>query len=74
MKLILSIITVFTCSIGFGQIPNGYYDSAIGFTGVPLKAQLNLIIKDHVQASCYGGYTRRYRQWICGKKQNPQIK
>ena len=49
MKSLLSIIIVLTHSIGFGQIPNGYYDSAIGYTGDSLKAKLNLIIKDHVQ-------------------------
>ena len=49
MKLLLSIIIVLTHSNGFGQIPNGYYDSAIGFTGEALKTKLNLIIKDHTE-------------------------
>lgn len=49
MKLLLSIITVLTFSIGIGQIPNGYYDSAIGYTGDSLKSKLNYIIKDHTE-------------------------
>lgn len=49
MKLLLTTIIVLTCSIGFGQIPNGYYDSAIGYTGDSLKTKLNLIIKNHTE-------------------------
>ena len=49
MKQLLSIITILICSFTFGQIPSGYYDPAIGYTGEPLKTQLNLIIKDHTE-------------------------
>ena len=48
MKLLFSLYVFLICSITFGQIPNGYYDAAEGFTGSDLKTQLNLIIKDHI--------------------------
>jgi endonuclease I len=31
------------------KIPIGYYESAVGLKGEPLKTQLNLIIKDHIE-------------------------
>ncbi len=40
---------LFTCFIGslcFGQVPNGYYNSAVGLTGYPLKTALKNIIDD----------------------------
>lgn len=49
MKSLLSITLISLSSVLYSQIPVGYYDSAIGFTGVNLKTKLNLIIKDHIQ-------------------------
>ena len=49
MKLILTFFFVLILHIGIGQIPSGYYDSAIGYLGEPLKTQLNLIIKNHTE-------------------------
>ena len=42
------IILLFTIS-SFGQIPTGYYDSAIELTGEELKTELYNIIKDHTE-------------------------
>lgn len=47
-QLLLSSLLLAT-TFSFGQIPQGYYDSAQGFTGDTLKTALNLIIKDHTQ-------------------------
>jgi endonuclease I len=33
-------------TIGFAQVPSGYYDNAIGLEGYPLKSALKLIIDD----------------------------
>ena len=43
MKKIYSIITILITSIGFAQIPTGYYNTATG-TGYALKTQLKKII------------------------------
>ena len=47
MKLFFTATVILTLQVCFGQIPNGYYDSAFGHKGESLKTQLNLIIKDH---------------------------
>jgi endonuclease I len=49
MIKLLPFIYIFCSTICFGQIPLGYYDAALGYTGEPLKAQLHLIIKDHIE-------------------------
>lgn len=46
MKTLLLLIFPFGC---FAQIPQGYYDTAIGFTGDSLKTKLYHIIKDHIE-------------------------
>ncbi len=45
--LLFSLLTILV----FGQIPAGYYDSASGLTGAPLKAELNNIIDGHTEFS-----------------------
>lgn len=42
-------IFIFLATLSWGQIPPGYYDPAMGLTGLPLKAALNDIIQDHVE-------------------------
>ena len=52
VKLIL-FISVVSFSVGFSQIPPGYYDSAQGLEGDALKKALYDIIKNHTEKS-YG--------------------
>lgn len=47
MKKLLSLLLLAFALSSFGQIPNGYYDSAEGLQGDELKAALNQIIKNH---------------------------
>ena len=49
MKYTTFLITLFCASFLFGQIPNGYYNTAEGYVGTVLKTKLNAIIKDHVE-------------------------
>ena len=49
MKYVNILIFFFCTYFIFGQIPNGYYNSAEGYIGSALKTKLNLIIKDHVE-------------------------
>lgn len=49
MKYTTFLITLFCASFLFGQIPNGYYNTAEGYVGTVLKIKLNAIIKDHVE-------------------------
>ncbi len=54
MRLSTIFIVIFLISIRTsGQIPNGYYNSAEGLTGTPLKSALHDIIDDHL-AKPYG--------------------
>ncbi|GAB5417007.1 MAG: endonuclease I family protein [Crocinitomicaceae bacterium] len=46
MKALLLLLLPLGC---FSQIPQGYYDSAVGLTGDSLKTQLYQIIKDHTE-------------------------
>ncbi|MEZ5082857.1 MAG: endonuclease [Bacteroidales bacterium] len=46
-----TLISVFVFSFIFGQIPPGYYNSAIGLTGNNLKSALHNIIDNHVEYS-----------------------
>ena len=47
MKHIYTLVTtLFSISIGFAQIPSGYYENAAGLQGYALKDALKLIIDD----------------------------
>lgn len=46
-KLTFSLFLFSLCS--FAQIPEGYYNSANGFTGESLKRALHEIIKNHIE-------------------------
>ncbi len=48
MKALPLILLLFPI-ISAGQVPLGYYDSADGLIGESLKAELNLIISNHIQ-------------------------
>ncbi|NVO01346.1 MAG: endonuclease [Bacteroidetes bacterium] len=56
-KFIISVLFVFLFSGLFAQIPAGYYDSAAGLVGTPLKAALHNIIKNHTVVSYAGLWT-----------------
>jgi len=47
----LLVFVLFFALISFGQIPSGYYNTAQGLTGVPLKTALYNIIKGHTVQS-----------------------
>jgi endonuclease I len=49
MKLLLTLFSLVLSNFIFAQIPTGYYDSAIGYSGDSLKSKLHLIIKDHIE-------------------------
>lgn len=67
-KISLSILLI--SSIGFAQIPVGYYNSAQGLTGNPLKIALHNIIKNHTQIS-YNGLWTAYQK--TDKKANGKV-
>ena len=67
-KILLSILLI--SSIGFAQIPVGYYNSAQGLTGNPLKIALHNIIKNHTQIS-YNGLWTAYQK--TDKKANGKV-
>ncbi|MCR9171541.1 MAG: endonuclease [bacterium] len=46
MKVLLLLLLPLGC---FAQIPQGYYDTAIGFTGDSLKTKLYQIVNNHVE-------------------------
>jgi endonuclease I len=48
-KKIIILILIFISISLFADIPDGYYDSAIGLTGEDLKAALHSIIDDHIE-------------------------
>jgi endonuclease I len=50
MKSLIFVLILFSFST-FGQIPPGYYDSAAGLTGQPLRSALQDIIDDHEEVS-----------------------
>jgi endonuclease I len=58
MKKFTLLFVLLITSISFGQIPNGYYNSATG-TGYTLKTQLYNIIKNHNTQS-YGNLWNLY--------------
>jgi endonuclease I len=49
MKTLLTIVALMILNTSIAQIPVGYYDSAIGYSGDTLKTELNLIIDGHTQ-------------------------
>lgn len=69
MKTILFSLTLIS-SICFAQIPVGYYNSAQGLTGNPLKIALHNIIKNHTQIS-YNGLWTAYQK--TDKKGNGKV-
>ena len=50
-KTILFLLASASVGLAYGQIPPGYYDSAAGLTGTPLKNALNDIISGHTELS-----------------------
>lgn len=56
MKKNYFLLLLLSFSIGFAQIPSGYYNAATG-TGYTLKTQLYNIIKDHTNNGYAGLYT-----------------
>jgi endonuclease I len=56
MKKIYSLLFLLSFTIGIGQIPSGYYNSATG-SGYTLKTQLYNIIKGHTDNGYAGLYT-----------------
>lgn len=56
MKKLYVLLLILSSSIGFGQIPSGYYSTATG-TGYTLKTQLYNIIKVHTDNGYAGLYT-----------------
>lgn len=73
IKLIMkSVLILFlVCySFCFAQIPPGYYDSANGLTGIPLKSALHNIIKDHTVKS-YSSLLNYYQ--TTDKKPNGKV-
>lgn len=56
MKKLYVLLLILSASIGFGQIPSGYYSTATG-TGYTLKTQLYNIIKVHTDNGYAGLYT-----------------
>jgi endonuclease I len=56
MKKIYSLLFLLSFTIGIGQIPNSYYNSATG-SGYTLKTQLYNIIKGHTDNGYSGLYT-----------------
>jgi endonuclease I len=55
MKKITTLVTLLIVTFCFGQIPNGYYNTATG-TGYTLKTQLYNIIKGHNDRNYAGLY------------------
>lgn len=56
MKLYIIYFSLLS-GICFAQIPSGYYNSAQGLIGTPLKTALHNIIKNHTQISYAGLWT-----------------
>lgn len=50
-KTLWFLLALCSGSLAFGQIPTGYYDTAAGLTGQPLKDALNDIISGHTELS-----------------------
>lgn len=48
-KTILFLLASMSVGLAYSQIPPGYYDSAAGLTGTPLKNALNDIISGHTE-------------------------
>ena len=63
----ISLLLLFVASVSIAQIPTGYYNSAMGLQGTPLKIALHNIIKNHTVVS-YSGL------WTALKKNRHKIK
>ncbi len=61
MKIKLILFLIIVSVIGVAQIPAGYYNSAQGLTGLPLKVALHNIIKNHTTVS-YSGLWNTYKK------------
>ena len=60
MKKLLTLLSfTLMLGIGYGQVPNGYYNNATGKTGDELKVALHNIIKNHTVIS-YAGLIDAY--------------
>ena len=69
MKFFFILLILFPCFC-FSQIPVGYYNTAKGLTGNPLKVALYNIIKNHTQIS-YAGLWTAYQK--TDKKANGKV-
>jgi len=49
MRILFLVIFLCVSTIGFAQIPLGYYTTALGYTGDSLKFKLNDIIDNHIE-------------------------
>ena len=70
LKTILISLLLSINFITFAQIPNGYYDSAIGKRGVQMQAALHNIIKGHTSVS-YSSLHTHYQ--VTDKKPNGKV-
>ena len=70
IKTILLNILLFTSLMSFAQIPAGYYDNAIGDTGITMKIALHNIIKGHTVVS-YSSLHQHYK--VTDKKPNGKV-
>lgn len=68
LLLYLAFFLVFT-TVSYGQIPNGYYDSAEGKTGYELKTALYNIIKNHQDQ----GYSALWTFYLTGDLMPPAL-
>jgi endonuclease I len=57
MKYTAVFFSFLLCFSVYSQIPNGYYSSADGLTGIDLKSELNTIIKNHIEFPYTSGST-----------------
>lgn len=57
----ISLLLLFVASVSIAQIPTGYYNSAMGLQGAPLKIALHNIIKNHTVVP-YSGLWTAYKK------------
>lgn len=57
----ISLLLLFVASVSMAQIPTGYYNSAMGLQGAPLKIALHNIIKNHTVVP-YSGLWTAYKK------------
>lgn len=70
-KIILFFLSIIISLSGYSQIPTGYYDNAIGDTGITMKASLYSIIKGHTVVS-YSSIKSTYHE-VTDKKSNGEV-